>query len=375
MNLRSTFGRAIVSGLLLAACGDSEGLGGSGGGGSGGGATGGNGTGAGTTGGSGTGAGATGGGATGGGGAGPALVGRCGDPAPQGAPTPDPVPSYGGGTCPALAAGPNTLPSSGSDRAFLLVLPQDYDASKSYPLVFMWHWLGGSADEFFQRAEVQAACDTQQFIAVLPEKKGDLTFTWPFDITVSSARVDEELAFFDDLYACVAEQYSVDTSCAASVGVSAGALWTDQLAHRRSTHLSSFVSLSGGTGGVVQPWATPEHRLPGLVLWGGDTDTCQGLLSFKNLSNDLETHLTADGHFFLECIHNCGHSEPPFEGPMGFSKYKGMWDFVLDHPYWVSPGASVYQSEGLSPDLPEWCAIGQGNATERTGVCVDPSQC
>ncbi len=303
------------------------------------------------------------------------FVGRCGDPKPAGAPDPAPAPAYSGGTCPALAAGMNTIPSGGADRQFMLVLPADYDESQSYPVFFMWHWLGGSADDFFTRAEVQLAADTQHFIAVIPEKKGDVLFTWPVDTLQTPARIDEEVVFFEDMLSCVFEQFSEDAACVSSVGVSAGALWTDQLAHRRSTLLASFVSLSGGTGGVILPWATPEHRLPGLVLWGGDTDTCQGLLSFETLSNDLETHLTTDGHFFLECIHNCGHSQPPFEGPDGFSTFKGMYDFMLDHPYWVSAGDSMYETEGLSPDLPEWCAIGQGNAMERVGECVDPSEC
>jgi len=305
----------------------------------------------------------------------PVYTGRCGEEPPMGAPMPEPPAAYSGGSCPALAAGANTIASGGADRAFLLVLPADYDPAQTYPVLFLWHWLGGDATDFLERAEVQLAADTQQFIAVIPEKKGDVFFTWPVESFQGQARIDEEVGFFDDMLACVTEQYGADTSCVSSIGVSAGALWTDQLAHRRSTRLASFVSLSGGTGGVIKPWETAERRLPGLVLWGGDMDTCQGLLSFETLSNDLETHLTADGHFFLECIHNCGHSEPPFEGPMGYSTYKGMWDFVLDHPYWVSPGASIYSDEGLSPDLPEWCAIGQGNAEERTGECINPSQC
>ncbi len=313
--------------------------------------------------------------AGGAGGQAPLFVGRCGDQVPEGATDADAPKPYSGGACPALVAGPNTLPSGGADRAFLLVLPADYDPAQTYPTAFLWHWLGGSADDFLTRAEVQEATDTQGFIAVIPEKKGDLTFTWPVESFQSQPRVDEELTFFDDMLSCVAEQYTVDTSCVSSVGVSAGALWTDRLASARSRHLASFVSLSGGTGGVIEAWAPAEHKLPGLVLWGGSTDSCQGLLSFETLSQDLMTHLEMDGHFFLECIHNCGHSEPPFEAPPGFSKYKGMWDFVRDHPFWLSPGASPYVREGLSPDLPEWCAIGMGSATERTGPCLDPSQC
>jgi predicted esterase len=303
------------------------------------------------------------------------YVGRCGDPVPVGADEADPPPAYSGGTCPALVAGANTMSVSGEDRAFLVVLPANYEAARSYPLVFLWHWLGGDANDFLVRAEVQAAADTQGFIAIIPEKKGDVLFTWPVESFQSQERVDEELGFFDDMLACAAASFSIDRNCVSSVGVSAGALWTGQLASARSRHLASFVSLSGGTGGVIRPWAAAEHKLPAIVLWGGSTDTCQGLLSFETLSNDLETHLEADGHFLIECIHNCGHSEPPFEGPPGFSKYKGMWDFFLDHPYWVSDGASVYVEDGLPADLPEWCAVGMGNAMERTGECLNPSEC
>ena len=380
--LSNTLSLSLVLASLVAC--DDGGTGGTGGAGASSSSSGGGGASAGgaNTGGSDLGGASSGGASTGGGGEGATgggnpgnFVGRCGEAPPAGATVAAPIPTYQG-TCPTLEPGANTLVSSGNDREFILVLPENYDPNASYPVFFLWHWLGGSADEFLNRAEVQLAANTQNFIAVIPEKKGDIQFVWPYDKTQSQARVDEELAFFDDMLSCVASAFSVDNNCVASVGVSAGALFTGQLAHQRSTHLSSFVSLSGGTGGfAIKDWGTAEHRLPGLVLWGGSGDTCQGLLSFEDLSADLEQNRTEDGHFFVECIHNCGHSEPPFEGPQGFSKYKGMWDFILDHPYWNSPGQSIYLEQGVPADLPEWCGLGAGSAVERTGECINPSEC
>ncbi|MCC6897688.1 MAG: hypothetical protein IT377_01870 [Polyangiaceae bacterium] len=309
-----------------------------------------------------------------GGSAGQAAVGRCGDPVPAGAPTAKAPPKYSGGTCPTLAPGPNTLTSTG-ERKFVLVVPKDLKAGEKPPLIFLWHWLGGDAQDFVTKGEIQAAVDSQRFIAVVPEKKGDLLFVWPVEIIQSQARVDEELKLFDDLLACVSQQFSVDPNCVSSAGVSAGALWTDQLAALRSEHLASFVSLSGGVGGVIRAWGNPARKLPGLVLWGGPTDTCGGLLSFNTLSATLEKELGADGHFFLECVHNCGHSEPPMAGAAGFSKYQSLWQFVMDHPYWLPKGQSPYLNSGLPKVMPEWCGIGQGSATPRTGACSSPSQC
>jgi len=309
-----------------------------------------------------------------GGAAGAPSVGRCGDPVPPGAATAKDPPKYSGGACPKLVAGVNTITST-ADRKFMLALPKDLKADEKPPLIFLWHWLGGEAKDFFEKGEIQAAVDTQRFIAVIPEKKGDALFVWPVEIIQSQARVDEELKFFDDMLACVSEQFSVDKNCVSSAGVSAGALWTDQLAGSRAEYLSSFLSLSGGVGGVIRGWGKPAHKLPGLVLWGGSTDSCAGLLSFNTLSASLETELEKGGHFFLECIHNCGHSEPPMAGATGFSKYQSLWQFVMDHPYWLPAGTSPYQKEGLPKVMPEWCGIGKGSATPRTGACANPSQC
>lgn len=307
--------------------------------------------------------------------AGPSVVsiGTCADPVPAGAPAPAPLPVYAG-TCPTLAPGANRIVSSGEDRDFLLVLPESLDPAERLPVIFMWHWLGGSADAFVERGEVQAAADQLRFIAVVPEEKGDLPTRWPFLVppAVSDARVDEELAFFDDMLACVAAQYPVNEQCVSSAGVSAGALWTAQLAQRRSRHLSSILSLSGGvgTGSILQPvreWGGAEHAMPALVLWGGPTDFCG--VDFNSASMALEDGLTSGGHFVVECVHNCAHSQPPVPRQMDRSVFGPLWRFALDHPYWLPDGASPWTASGLPGGTPSWCAIGAGAATMRSGEC------
>lgn len=62
-------------------------------------------------------------------------------------------------------------------------------------------------------------------------------------------------------------------------------------------------------------------------------------------------------------------------GAAGFSKYQSLWQFVMDHPYWLPKGQSPYLTDGLPKVMPEWCGIGKGSATPRTGACSNPSQC
>jgi predicted esterase len=308
----------------------------------------------------------------------------CRQQPPPGAPQPVPPPAFAG-TCPTLVSGMNAITSSGQARSFLLVVPANLMPDEKPPVIFMWHWLGGSANSFLERGQVQEAADGQRFIAVIPVSVGATVFgtsfdtKWPFDITQSPDRMNKEFKFFDDMLSCVEAQFDINQSCVSTVGVSAGALFTDQLAQARSQQLASFISLSGGTGAtIIKPWTDAARKLPGVVLWGGDGPPaqdgvkdilgCLGIgMDFSVASNDLEAGLTGDGHFFVECKHNCGHVEPPLDAPAGESKYAGMWEFALDHPYWLPAGQSPYLMHGLPASLPAWCGIGPHSATPRSG--------
>jgi len=269
------------------------------------------------------------------------------------------------------------------------VTPTTIAPGEVLPVLFMWHWLGGSADGFLDQGNVQAAADTYRFIAAIPEKKGDVVISipfvrdidmvWPYLTTSSDTRVDEELTFFDDMLACVSAQFSVNQDCISSVGVSAGALWTSQLLQKRADRLASAIVLSGGVGPAsgttlvdIRPWESPPpaHALPTLVLWGGPMDTCA--INFQTASHHLEDGLGDNGSFIVECIHNCGHGVPPVDDPtLGVA---ALYHFAIDHPYWLATGESPYYVRGLPTGMPDWCSIGSGTATPRTGMC-DPAAC
>jgi len=316
----------------------------------------------------------------------PARLARCGEEPPPGAVLAPEIPKYVG-SCPILETGyvdgqpPNIIQQKVGpltfDRSFLVIAPDDMRPDERLPVMFMWHWLGGSGKDFYARADAQEAVNEKRFIAVIPDGRTieqGVFFKWPFSISDLDDSLEAEFQFFDDMLSCVHEQFNVDKDCVSSVGVSAGALFTSQLAGGRGDRLASFMSLSGGTGGtVVKGWKTPEHKLPGLVLWGGADDFCI-LVNFEETSKDLEKHLVEGGHFVVECVHNCNHSTPPFDVPEGMTDFAPLWDFLLDHPYWLEPGQSPYITEGLAASMPTWCAVGVGNATPPPEVC-DMNEC
>lgn len=323
----------------------------------------------------------------------------CDLPVPAGTEAPLPLPTYAG-TCPTLVntvtggvPGRNTIMSSGDSRGFILVAPSAPVAGERLPIVFLWHHMGSEADTFLQMDYLAAATDEFRFIAVLPESLDDLGVSlpgvgmfgweWPWRVADSAAREGEELQFFDDMLACVAEEYEINEQCVSTGGVSAGGLWQPVLAAGRSRHLASVMSLSGGVdeassfgaflGFDAGPWAGAEHRMPFLVVWGGPTDVCAGL-NFQNASRDLAASVSADGHALVECTHNCGHAAPPFDPTRPFFQ---LVDFVMNHPYWLADGDSPYEwyGTGLPDSYESWCGMGAGSATIRTGMCSGAMPC
>jgi hypothetical protein len=130
---------------------------------------------------------------------------------------------------------------------------------------------------------------------------------------------------------------------------------------------------SGGLPTCLKPWTKPAQDLPSIVLWGGMCD--QGVvIDFEPASQNLEDALTAEGSFFVECVHNCEHAQPPFDAPAGLTVYASFWDFVYAHPKWLHPGQSPYKTNGLPSSFPSWCSVrGKGTAVERTGACGPPA--
>ncbi|MCA9541266.1 MAG: hypothetical protein KC620_20335, partial [Myxococcales bacterium] len=229
--------------------------------------------------------------------------------------------------------------------------------------VFAWHWLNATSSSFIREGDLETAARDYQFIAVLPDAlrndQGDrqYLFTWPFAEVWGE---EQEMLFFDDMLACVTQQYNVDPERMYGIGVSAGGLWlTHMLTTERAAHFAAFEIISGGLGELLGAWEmqyVPQPRkFPALVVWGGPIDWLG--LSFHEASQRLRDALLDDGHFVVTCMHDAGHGVPPVEPVPGTTLFQFFWEFMLDHPYDISGYESPYLDEGLPPSFPDFCDI------------------
>ena len=110
----------------------------------------------------------------------PACTPSAGDDDDSEEPTPEPrpAPDYEGGeSCPTLDEGwTDEFPSGGLDRRVKVSLPDDPSGA---PVVFVWHWLGGTVDEILSYMEFDELPDDEGVIVVAPQSSGS-AFEWAF---------------------------------------------------------------------------------------------------------------------------------------------------------------------------------------------------
>ncbi len=249
-------------------------------------------------------------------------------------------PAFSGDACPTMAGDELTFESAGVERTVKMLWPADPNGA---PLWFNWHWLGGSASQAIQYQDLQDIADLG-YIVVVPESRDDELFEWGFPKGVDDSI---DLTLFDDLLGCMIEQHNIDRKRVYSTGMSAGGLWTTNLAMNRSEYLAAAAPLSGGTE-PFQAYDEPVRDIPVMLTWGGEDDLFQGL-SFQDATFALQASLENDGHWVLMCEHDLGHTLPPVN-------LDHVIDFFAAHEY----GEELPWQDELPSDLWSGCSFDAG---------------
>lgn len=199
-----------------------------------------------------------------------------------------------------LFEGDNAFTVDGEAVAVDVRLPAE---PRGAPVVFVWHFLGGSADEMLEwmgTDDLVAA----GFVVVAPDSRGVPFTEWQVD---GDPERNPDVALFDALRAQVAAQYHTDDARVYATGFSAGGLFTSYLTMFRGDVLAATAPFSGGVPSYM--YASPAARLPVMLTSGGRGDTYGGF-DFSAASEDFATSLATDGHLVVDCQHDLGHWLP-----------------------------------------------------------------
>jgi poly(3-hydroxybutyrate) depolymerase len=161
----------------------------------------------------------------------------------------------GCGKAPTLRNGNQTIQSSGKNRSFVLSIPDNYDNTRQYRLVFGFHWLGGTSDQVAgggSDGAVYAHYGLKQL------SNNSTIFVAPQGLNNGWGNSGgEDVRFVDDMISRIENDLCVDTTQRFSLGFSYGGAMSISLAcsrpamFRAVAAISSPGEISGCAGGTA----------------------------------------------------------------------------------------------------------------------------
>ena len=278
-----------------------------------------------------------------------------------------PLAELSSGACPdmSVSGATTSFVSSDEDRTVTILYPSAREADM--PVVFFFHGLmdPGSTPEpttyMAQALGLQDMADELGAIIVLPQSPiwnyaGIEFFLWK----VEDGTYDSDIALFDDLRTCVAQEFSPDLDRVFAVGFSGGSLFTTIVASQRGDTLAGIVEMSGGAdlevalaADIVAPYETPAYAMPALLATGGDNDVWPSasfpIVDFVAGTDTLQANLAADGHFAVRCRHERGHT-------ITSQEVAAAKDWILAHRFGEP---SPFEADGLGDSMSDWCEVAE----------------
>ncbi len=150
----------------------------------------------------------------------------------------------GCGKAPTLRNGKLTIQSGGKSRSFILSIPDNYDNTKQYRLVFGFHWYGGTAE---QVAGGGSDGDVYAHYGLRRLANNTTIFVAPQGLNNGWANPGgEDVRFVDDMISRIGGDLCVDTTQVFALGFSYGAGMSVALACARPAVFRAIVSIAGG---------------------------------------------------------------------------------------------------------------------------------
>lgn len=230
-----------------------------------------------------------------------------------------------------------TIPSSGQTRGFAMRLPDNYDGSHPYWLIFSFHWVGGTASAVDNGGTNMSEAS---YFGLQKLSNNGAFFVAPQGLDNGWANAGgQDVQFVDDMLKLIEDNYCVDTTHIIAQGFSYGASMSFAIACARASVFHAVVLYEGaeisGCAGGNAPIAYMQSA--------GLTDTTFPLSVATPLRDmfvqnngctsqnppqppapppylDPGGHVCTDyagcssGHPLRWCVHQSGHTPAPEDG-------------------------------------------------------------
>ena len=176
-------------------------------------------------------------------------------------------------------ANAQTIVHDGTNREYVLYIPDSYDGTSPVPLMLNFHGFGGNASDYMMDADMRSLAESNIFILVYPQGScSDGSSHWnPCPIGGDNKSASDDVGFVEAMINEISSQYSVDTERVYAAGYSNGGMMAYGLANYKSDLIAAVASVSGV---MLDCTAPTTHPMPVVHLHG----TSDGVIPYDGSS-------------------------------------------------------------------------------------------
>jgi poly(3-hydroxybutyrate) depolymerase len=253
------------------------------------------------------------------------------------------APSSGCGLSPGLESGPQTINVNGQDRQFIVRVPEGYNNTKPYRLIFGIHWWGGSMDDVAYGQTVEPGVWNYYGLERLAEETA--IFVAPQGIDGNWYNEGgSDYAFFDEINRLVEDSLCVDTDLRFSIGFSWGGSTSVGIACRDSEFPFRAITAIAAAGPfecklAIYNWHPPN--ITGLTRTGtGNPGTAPvGYLGIHGIADNPDNGRSMRDRFANN--NGCTGEEKPQPAPGSLSHVQSDYQCSGPPVAWVTFVSSI----------------------------------
>ena len=166
-----------------------------------------------------------------------------------------------------------TIQHDGLLREYSIYVPESYDGTTNFPLLFNLHGGGGTIAFHIGIADMSPIADTANFIVVYPQARPDPSDGNSFNWIAKVPGTFDDVSFFSSLIDTIASNYQIDQNRIYACGYSLGGDMSFELACKLNSRIAAIAPVARTMQANPNSFCSPVHPTGVLTILGTDDIT------------------------------------------------------------------------------------------------------
>ena len=166
-----------------------------------------------------------------------------------------------------------TIEYDGLTREYSIYVPESYDGTTSFPLLFNFHGGGGNIAFHIAIADMSPIADTANFIVVYPQARPDPSDGNSFNWIPKVPGTFDDVPFISSLIDTIASNYEIDQNRIYACGYSLGGDMSFELACKLNSRIAAIAPVARTMQANPDSFCFPVHPTGILSILGTDDIT------------------------------------------------------------------------------------------------------